>query len=57
VGLERRVSGSQTDPQYYVLIEYAGRTRTRPRFDEKPIIKDIGELYRFLKKNPLLKPD
>ncbi len=54
VGLERRVSGSDTTPQYFLLIEYCGRTRTRPRFDERPIIQDIRNLYRFLKKNPLL---
>jgi hypothetical protein len=54
VGLERRTS-DENDPEYYVIVEYVGRARGRPRFNEAAIIADIGMLYRFLRKDPLLK--
>ena len=56
VGLERRVYGSSSaDAEYFVIVEYVGRGRSRSRFDERPIVKDISMLYRFLSKDPLLK--
>jgi hypothetical protein len=54
VGLERRLRDSQ-GAEYFVVIEYVGRSRGRPVFDEAPIIKDLSALYRFLRKDPLLK--
>lgn len=55
VGLERRVTGSNSEPEYFVVVEYIGRARGRPRFDYRPIARDIALLWRFLKKDPLLK--
>lgn len=55
VGLQRRI-GASTQARYYVIVEYIGRARGRPRFDEEPIIKDIAQLSRFLRRDPLLKP-
>jgi hypothetical protein len=54
VGLERRLKDSDA-PAYFVIIEYVGRSRGRPVFDEAPIVKDLSALYRFLRKDPFLK--
>ena len=54
VGLERRLRDSE-GASYFVVIEYVGRSRGRPVFDEAPIVKDIAALYRFLRKDPFLK--
>lgn len=54
VGLERRLRDAD-GASYFVVIEYVGRSRGRPVFDEAPIIKDLSALYRFLRKDPLLK--
>lgn len=55
VGLERRISG-EAPPMYFAVIEYVGRARGRPRFDQGPIIKELTLLFRFLRRDPLLKP-
>lgn len=54
VGLERRLRDAK-GAEYFVVIEYVGRSRGRPTFDEAPIVKDISALYRFLRKDPFLK--
>jgi hypothetical protein len=54
VALERRAHGTKT-AEYFVVIEYVGRARGRLRFDAVPIVKDLGVLHRFLRRNPLLK--
>ena len=54
VALERRVHGSKT-AEYFVVIKYVGRARGRLRFDAAPIVKDLGVLHRFLRRDPLLK--
>lgn len=54
VGLERRLRDSE-GATYFVVIEYVGRSRGRPTFDEAPIVKDLSALYRFLRKDPFLK--
>ena len=55
VALERRIR-SAAPPVYFAVMEYVGRARGRPRFDQAPIIKDLTLLYRFLRQDPLLKP-
>ncbi len=55
VGLERRIRGG-APAMYFAVVEYVGRARGRPRFDEEPIIKDLTLLFRFLRRDPLLKP-
>ena len=55
VGLERRIRGG-APAAYFAVVEYVGRARGRPRFDEAPIIKDLTLLHRFLHRDPLLKP-
>ena len=55
VGLERRIRGG-APAMYFAVVEYVGRVRGRPRFDQAPIIKDLALLYRFLRRDPLLKP-
>ena len=55
VGLERRIRGG-APAIYFAVIEYVGRTRGRPRFDEGPIIRELTLLFRFLRRDPLLKP-
>ncbi len=55
VALERRIR-SGAAPVYFAVVEYVGRARGRPRFDQAPIIKDLTLLYRFLRRDPLLKP-
>ena len=55
VALERRIR-SGAPPMYFAVVEYVGRARGRPRFDQAPIIKDLTLLYRFLRRDPLLKP-
>lgn len=55
VGLERRIRGG-TPAIYFAVVEYVGRARGRPRFDQAPIIKDLTLLFRFLRRDPLLKP-
>ena len=48
VGLERRNRGG-APAMYFAVVEYVGRTRGRPRFDQAPIIKDLTLLFRFLR--------
>ena len=55
VGLERRIRGG-APAMYFAVVEYVGRARGRPRFDQAPIIKDLTLLFRFLRRDPLLKP-
>ena len=55
VGLERRIRGGAT-ATYFAVVEYVGRARGRPRFEQAPITKDLTLLYRFLRRDPLLKP-
>ena len=55
VGLERRIRGGER-PNYFVIVEYVGRARGRPLFDRTPIMKDLAALFRFLRRDPLLKP-
>ena len=55
VGLERRIRGGGP-ATYFAVVEYVGRARGRPRFDQTPIMKDLTLLYRFLHRDPLLKP-
>ena len=55
VGLERRIHGG-APAVYFAVVEYVGRARGRPRFDKAPIIKDLTLLFRFLHRDPLLKP-
>ena len=55
VGLERRIRGGAPALDFAV-IEYVGRARGRPRFNRAPIMKDLTLLYRFLRRDPLLKP-
>jgi hypothetical protein len=55
VGLERRIRGD-TSAAYFAVVEYVGRARGRPRFDQAPILKDLTLLHRFLRRDPLLKP-
>ena len=38
-----------------MVIEYVGRARGRLRFDAAPIVKDLGVLHHFLRRDPLLK--
>ena len=55
VGLERRIRGD-APAVYFAVIEYVGRARGRPRFEQAPIMKDLTLLFRFLRRDPLLKP-
>ena len=55
VGLERRIRDG-APAVYFAVVEYVGRARGRPRFDQAPIMKDLTQLYRFLRRDPLLKP-
>lgn len=55
VGLERRIRGGEP-AIYFAVVEYVGRARGRPLFDQAPIMEDLGALYRFLRRDPLLKP-
>ena len=55
VGLERRIRGD-APAKYFAVVEYVGRARGRPRFDQAPITKDLTLLFRFLRRDPLLKP-
>ena len=55
VGLERRIRGGGP-AIYFATVEYIGRARGRPRFAQPPIMKDLIALYRFLHRDPLLKP-
>ena len=55
VGLERRIRGG-APPVYFAVVEYLGRARGRPNFEQTPIIKDLILLFRFLRRNPSLKP-
>ena len=55
VGLERRIRGDGA-AMYFAVVEYAGRARGRPHFDQAPIIEDLTLLFRFLRRDPLLKP-
>ena len=55
VGLERRIRGG-APAMYFAVVEYVGRGRGRPRFDQGPIIKELTLLFRFLRRDPLLKP-
>ena len=55
VGLERRIRGGER-PNYFATVEYVGRARGRPLFDRTPIMKDLAALFRFLHRDPLLKP-
>ena len=55
VGLERRIRGGKP-AIYFAIVEYVGRARGRPLFDQAPIMEDLGALYRFLRRDPLLKP-
>ena len=55
VGLERRIRGDGP-AVYFAVAEYVGRARGRPRFDQGPIIKELTLLFRFLRRDPLLKP-
>jgi len=53
VALERRHRGGGS-PEYFVVISYVGRSRGRPSFATKQVLKDVTTLYRFLRKDPLL---
>ena len=55
VALERRI-GSESPAIYFATVEYAGRARGRPRFEQAPILKDLAALFRFLRRDPLLEP-
>ena len=55
VGLERRIRGG-APAMYFAVVAYVGRARGRPRFDQTPIIEDLTLLFRFLRRDPLLKP-
>ncbi len=57
VTLERQLRSTQPSLTY-VRIEYCGRRPKKPpRFDKQTtIIREIGLLYRFLRKDPFLKP-
>ena len=55
VGLERRIRGGEP-ANYFATVEYVGRARGRPLFDRTPIMKDLAALFRFLRRDPLLKP-
>ena len=54
VGLERRIRGD-APAVYFAVVEYVGRARGRPRFDRGPIVKELTLLFRFLRRDPLLK--
>ena len=54
VALERRIRGG-AQAAYFAVVEYVGRGRGRPRFDQAPITKDLTLLFRFMHRDPLLK--
>ena len=54
VTLERHLRSTSL-PRSYVRIEYCGRRNKPPRFDKlDAITREIGLLYRFLRKDPFL---
>jgi len=55
VALERRIRGG-SPAFYFATVEYVGRARGRPRFDQAPIMKDLAALFRFMRRDPLLQP-
>ena len=55
VALERRIRGG-APAMDFAVVEYVGRARGRPRFNRAPIVKDLTLLFRFLRRDPLLKP-